>query len=768
MRPALSALAGAALALCAAAAAAPHSHAETLLVYTEELPGWASYASNVMYESTEYWSDLLPGTEFYVADSRRSADFSVQWVKEFGVEHVGYALGNRFIEVGLGDSHCMDRWHPYSGRYVAHIMTHEIGHILGYGHSSDRSSIMYPVALGREYGVVETELPSVVNHANFVPFCTARDITSFEYHVSIDDPTHGFDVYVVPSRDSLDRWSDDEPFKHYSSESCYGEGYLKYGGRCESVSGSGGLLIITGDELSERLVTITAKYREVSAPGGSGFGARSPPVEPDAPRQPTPGGGADAGSGRADPVPVPPEAPSPDLPPDAPAPPASADVRIMSGSSVPGCEASGTCYVPSDALIGAGGTVTWTNGDRSSHTVVEGTAGGGPGGGFDSGLIGPRSTFAHTFAAAGSYPYYCVIHPWMSGTVSVRDGGGAGRGGAGIVADRGTVAIDSGFYSIRYGQTVYATVSGMLYDREDGDRVAITITRPDGSTDGGLIRTTETGRFSLPVTLDSESPTGTYEVLATFRGKVVGITTFQVDGSTPPPVPARTLPTPAAPSPPSSPAPAATPDPPPPPAPAAPAQPPATPDPPPPPAPAAPAPPPATPDPPQPPAPAAPPPAPPAPQEAQGGPAAPSPRPELDAVNGTSRHADATPPPDLNPSVLCGPGTALDEDGVCQIVEGDTRESPASGGGGCLVATAAYGTELAPQVQALRELRDTAVRGTDSGAALVDLLSGAYYTFSPAVADLERQSPALRQAVLAALTPIIAPLALAGSADAFS
>ena len=71
-------------------------------------------------------------------------------------------------------------------------------------------------------------------------------------------------------------------------------------------------------------------------------------------------------------------------------------------------------------------------------------------------------------------------------------------------------------------------------------------------------------------------------------------------------------------------------------------------------------------------------------------------------------------------------------------------------------------------MQALREMRDAAVRGTDSGAALMAWLNGAYYAVSPAVADLERQSPAFRQAVLAALTPVIAPLALAGHAGASS
>ena len=87
------------------------------------------------------------------------------------------------------------------------------------------------------------------------------------------------------------------------------------------------------------------------------------------------------------------------------------------------------------------------------------------------------------------------------------------------------------------------------------------------------------------------------------------------------------------------------------------------------------------------------------------------------------------------------------------------------GGGGCLIATAAYGTEMAGQVQLLREVRDGAVMGTQAGAAFMGAFSHAYYAFSPAVADLERQSPALREAVRVGITPMLATLSLLDGAS---
>ena len=89
--------------------------------------------------------------------------------------------------------------------------------------------------------------------------------------------------------------------------------------------------------------------------------------------------------------------------------------------------------------------------------------------------------------------------------------------------------------------------------------------------------------------------------------------------------------------------------------------------------------------------------------------------------------------------------------------EAGAGESPAAEaeGGGCLIATAAYGTEMAPQVQRLREIRDGTLMTTESGRAFMSAFAAAYYSFSPHVADAERAHPALRQAVAALAAPML-------------
>lgn len=102
------------------------------------------------------------------------------------------------------------------------------------------------------------------------------------------------------------------------------------------------------------------------------------------------------------------------------------------------------------------------------------------------------------------------------------------------------------------------------------------------------------------------------------------------------------------------------------------------------------------------------------------------------------------------------PATDTVEDTISQPEE-VTRAQDA---GGCLIATAAYGTELAPQVQRLREIRDTKILSTESGSAFMSVFNTIYYSFSPAIADLERQNPAVRHTVQVMITPMIHSLSL--------
>ena len=105
---------------------------------------------------------------------------------------------------------------------------------------------------------------------------------------------------------------------------------------------------------------------------------------------------------------------------DAAADSLKAVVTNAPGSSYPGCEETDECFVPHAVTIDAGGQVTWVNADTVVHTITSGTALDGADGVFDSGLVGPGLEFTRVFTEAGDYPYFCIVHPWMSGLVVVQ------------------------------------------------------------------------------------------------------------------------------------------------------------------------------------------------------------------------------------------------------------------------------------------------------------------------------------------------------------
>ncbi len=98
----------------------------------------------------------------------------------------------------------------------------------------------------------------------------------------------------------------------------------------------------------------------------------------------------------------------------------TASVSTPQGTSVPGCETTNECFVPYEVTVDVGGEVTWSNDDSAAHTVTAGGAADGPSGVFDSSLFMAGTTFSHTFEAEGEFPYFCMVHPWMQGIVTVQ------------------------------------------------------------------------------------------------------------------------------------------------------------------------------------------------------------------------------------------------------------------------------------------------------------------------------------------------------------
>jgi len=174
------------------------------------------------------------------------------------------------------------------------------------------------------------------------------------------------------------------------------------------------------------------------------------------------------------------------------APSAFADVTVTNaaGSSTPGCEATADgCFIPSTVTIEVGETVTWDNTDGSAaHTATAGTAADGPSGVWDSSLImAPMgdtvNSFSYTTDTVGSFDYFCMVHPWMAGTLIVEDPAVAEAAAAEMAAAEAAAAmaapaIDAADYISASGASITSITANA-----DDDSVIIVI---DAVDDGEL------------------------------------------------------------------------------------------------------------------------------------------------------------------------------------------------------------------------------------------------------------------------------------------
>ena len=135
----------------------------------------------------------------------------------------------------------------------------------------------------------------------------------------------------------------------------------------------------------------------------------------------------------------------------------TAKVSLPSGASLLGCEETNECFVPATVTVDVGGEVTWSNDDTAAHTVTSGSAVDGPDDIFDSGFFEAGTTFDVTFDTAGTFPYFCMIHPWTAGTVIVEAAGAEGDEG---------VMVEIETSSAGQGEVVTLDVTFM---HEDGD-----------------------------------------------------------------------------------------------------------------------------------------------------------------------------------------------------------------------------------------------------------------------------------------------------------
>jgi plastocyanin len=187
------------------------------------------------------------------------------------------------------------------------------------------------------------------------------------------------------------------------------------------------------------------------------------------------------------------------------------------------------CFIPNIVTIPPGGTVTWENTDTAAHTAVSGTINAGPDGVWDSSLMMTGGSFSYTADTVGTYHYFCMIHPWMLGTVIVTDQGGVvPDSGEKTTSAYGTVVAEKSQYELRTGQSIYVKIFGTIENPGSSTgKVNIELTKPDGNKLSMSITKTSQGYYQTILPVGYEN-LGQHRVDVTYDNNHVGSITFSV------------------------------------------------------------------------------------------------------------------------------------------------------------------------------------------------------------------------------------------------
>ena len=175
---------------------------------------------------------------------------------------------------------------------------------------------------------------------------------------------------------------------------------------------------------------------------------------------------------------------------------AKAVVENAAGSSTPGCEPD--CFIPATVTIDAGGEVVFKNDDTAAHTSTAGTPTDGPSGVWDSSLVMVGMSYSVILDEPGEYPYFCMVHPWMTGLVIVEAAGAAEE--AMPEEEHDDHGDDHGSMEMASTPSVVDIQIGAPETASAGERITIDVTILDGMGMG-----TEHTNYDVVVTHDGET-----------------------------------------------------------------------------------------------------------------------------------------------------------------------------------------------------------------------------------------------------------------------
>ena len=226
--------------------------------YIHLQPEWKSHPRNIIFDVTTVWTNAesAKNNPFY------ESEIEVQLKTEYNPNELQYVNGKPYVELKHEFSDCKNKWKPIAYRHTVDTVRSWFNNLIGLQINSDPYVVVYPKISNEKYSVSEQKTKLESGYSHFIPICTDKEITSYDYSIKINDEELGFDVYFVPSILERENYHKKADFNYYKTTECFGENLQLFSGTCENVEKNSGLLIILPDELNHSVTKITVNLHE--------------------------------------------------------------------------------------------------------------------------------------------------------------------------------------------------------------------------------------------------------------------------------------------------------------------------------------------------------------------------------------------------------------------------------------------------------------------------------------------------------------------------
>ena len=231
-------------------------------IYIHLNEDWKSYPGNILFDITNVWND--PRSQKSLHEAYYDPEIPIEDFKDQNFNTLDYQRGKSFVELKHEYSDCNESWNPISYRYALDTIRNRIEFFQGKELKGDPYASVYPKISNQKYDDNEQERMQKSGYVQFIPVCTDKDFSTFEYSLKINSQQVGFDVYFVPSKNEIANFLEEsDSFNYYKHDGCFGKNFQSYHGVCENVSNQGGLLIVIPDDLNLALTKVTVHFNEI-------------------------------------------------------------------------------------------------------------------------------------------------------------------------------------------------------------------------------------------------------------------------------------------------------------------------------------------------------------------------------------------------------------------------------------------------------------------------------------------------------------------------